>query len=92
MQQPAEGNGSPLTLKPKDEQSLFRRFKLRMGADIAPERSHLVLISLFFVTGLVDSMIHLLQVNETVADLLLRLGASYNIWRCFVSMQTGTSN
>jgi len=41
-----------------------------MIPDIEPQKTHLVLIGLFFVTGLVDS-------------------AAYNIWSCFVSMQTG---
>ena len=72
MQEPPEGNGAPLTLRPDSDESFPTRFKLRMKADVEPKRTHLILICLFFVTGLVDS-------------------AAYNIWSCFVSMQTGMS-
>jgi Protein of unknown function (DUF1275) len=72
MQEPPglESNASPLTIKPDGNESLPKRLKLRMKPEIEPRRTHLILICLFFVTGLVDS-------------------AAYNIWSCFVSMQTG---
>jgi Protein of unknown function (DUF1275) len=70
MQEPPESNAAPLSLKPDAEQSFTKRFKLRMISDVDAQRTHLILIGLFFVTGLVDS-------------------AAYNIWNCFVSMQTG---
>ena len=70
MQAPPESNASPVSLKPDERQSFSKRLKLRMRAEVEPQRTHLMLITLFFVTGLVDS-------------------AAYNIWSCFVSMQTG---
>lgn len=70
MQEPAESHGSPLNLKSNAEQSFSKRMRLRMVSEVDPHRTHLILICLFFVTGLVDS-------------------AAYNIWSCFVSMQTG---
>jgi hypothetical protein len=69
-QEPPESNTLPLTLKPDSQQSFGRRLKLRMVSDVEPQKTHLVLTGLFFVTGMVDS-------------------AAYNIWSCFVSMQTG---
>jgi hypothetical protein len=70
MQEPPESNAATLSLKPDAKQSFTKRFKLRMITDVDAQRTHLILIGLFFVTGLVDS-------------------AAYNIWNCFVSMQTG---
>jgi Protein of unknown function (DUF1275) len=72
MQEPPESNGAPITLKPDGNESFPQRLKLRMQPEVDLRRTHLILICLFFVTGLVDS-------------------AAYNIWSCFVSMQTGTS-
>jgi hypothetical protein len=70
IHEPPESNPLRLTLKPNGQQNFGKRLKARMLSDIEPQKSHLVLIGLFFVTGLVDS-------------------AAYNIWSCFVSMQTG---
>ena len=53
-------------------QKRLAKLKENLGADLSPQKTHLILILLFFVTGLVDS-------------------AAYNIFTCFVSMQTGTS-
>jgi Protein of unknown function (DUF1275) len=70
IDEPPESNPSPLTLKPNIQESFGKRLKARMVSDIESQKTHLVLIGLFFVTGMVDS-------------------AAYNIWSCFVSMQTG---
>ena len=70
LQEPHEINSSPMTLKPDTDESFVLRLKLRMKSEVDPQKTYLVLICLFFVTGLVDS-------------------AAYNIWSCFVSMQTG---
>lgn len=70
MPEASASNVPPMTLKPDIEESFWQRLRLRMKADIDLQRTHLVLIGLFFITGLVDS-------------------AAYNIWSCFVSMQTG---
>jgi Protein of unknown function (DUF1275) len=69
MQEPVDSNASPTTSK-SIAQSFPKRMKQQMGSDIDLQRTHFILIILFFVTGLVDS-------------------AAYNIWSCFVSMQTG---
>ncbi len=69
---PVSNGGAPISLKPDGGQSFPKRLQLRMQAEVAPQKTHFILICLFFVTGLVDS-------------------AAYNIWSCFVSMQTGTS-
>lgn len=70
VQAAEESNVSPIPQKLDTHESFSKRLKLRCISEIAPQRTHLILIGLFFVTGLVDS-------------------AAYNIWSCFVSMQTG---
>lgn len=70
LQDHTEDNTIPIPVKHDRQKPFFGRLKLRMQSEIEPKRSHLILICLFFVTGLVDS-------------------AAYNIWSCFVSMQTG---
>lgn len=61
---------SPTTVNQESRGSLLERLRFRSSLEIEPQWTHLVLIILFFITGLVDS-------------------AAYNIWSCFVSMQTG---
>lgn len=70
IQQAPGSNASPMTLKPDTHERFVGRLKLRMNSEVKPQKTYLILIGLFFVTGLVDS-------------------AAYNIWSCFVSMQTG---
>jgi Protein of unknown function (DUF1275) len=65
--------GAPALLKPEVTASPRKRLKLRMKLDVEPNRTQLILLGLFFVTGLVD-------------------GAAYNVYSCFVSMQTGWSS
>ena len=72
MQEPEESNTSPISLEPDTRKSFSKRLELRMRSEVEPQRTHLILIGLFFITGLIDS-------------------AAYNIWSCFVSMQTGKS-
>lgn len=74
MQDPPNNDsaGLPISLKPDSGHSFPKRLRLSMQAEVAPQKTHFILICLFLVTGLVDS-------------------AAYNIWSCFVSMQTGIS-
>ncbi len=70
IQEPSDINSSSIAVKPDTGESFVVRLKLRIKSEVNPRKTYLVLIGLFFVTGLVDS-------------------AAYNIWSCFVSMQTG---
>ena len=56
-----------------DGKKRFGNFRKDLDSEVEPRNTQLVLICLFFITGMVDS-------------------AAYNIFTCFVSMQTGMSS